>query len=81
MRFNRLEVTTRALESYQKDVLSYFPTTTDDYFGNQMLDWDKHEVGLLYFRRDETGEIDGLTWRWDRWEEPTFFKKDGKDST
>ena len=63
------------LEHYNKDTYSYLPTNHDDWVGNSFIDWDYYEVGLLRFHRNAAGTVDGLYWRWDEFEEPTFFPK------
>src|SRR5271156_3957365 len=64
------------LEYYNNDTYSYLPTNYDDWVGNSFIDWDYYEVGLLRFHRNAAGMVDGLYWRWDEFEKPTFFPKD-----
>jgi hypothetical protein len=35
-------------------------------------------VGLLEFRRNSAGDVDGLSWQYDRWEKESWFGKDSE---
>jgi len=73
--FNHQEDLVRKLEHYADDQFSYWPTTRDEWLRGGWLDWDYYLVGLLTFKRDQSGSINGLTWVWERDAEPHFFHK------
>ena len=64
-----------ALEHYNKDSYSFFPTNRDEYLACSMLDWDYYKVGIFDFVRDDTDVVTGFLWQWDVDEEPTLFTK------
>jgi CubicO group peptidase (beta-lactamase class C family) len=64
------------LERYNADILSFLPTSREEWLEKSMIDWDYYEVGLLAFTRNEkTGVLNGINWKWDEGEHPSWFKK------
>jgi CubicO group peptidase (beta-lactamase class C family) len=73
--FEGAEASRCALEHYNKDSYSFFPTSREVWLGRSMLDWDYYKVGIFEFVRDDSDEVIGFRWQWDVDEEPTFFTK------
>ncbi|KAK0732170.1 beta-lactamase/transpeptidase-like protein [Lasiosphaeris hirsuta] len=63
------------LEHYNMDQYSYWPKTRDDWLRGGWLDWDSYLIGVLTFKRDGLGKVNGLTWVWERGAEPCLFSK------
>jgi hypothetical protein len=75
MTFNGKKRTLCTLEYYNKDTYSFLPTERDRWLKDGMLDYDCYKVGLLEFRRNCAGDVDGLSWQYDRWEKEAWFGK------
>lgn len=76
MTFNGKKRTLCTLEYYKKDTYSFLPTERDRWLKDGMLDYDYYKVGLLEFGRNSAGDVDGLSWQYDRWEKQAWFGKD-----
>jgi CubicO group peptidase (beta-lactamase class C family) len=75
--FEGSEASRCALEYYNKDSYSFFPTSRDVWLARSMLDWDYYKVGIFDFVRDNSDRVTGFRWQWDMDEEPTLFTKRG----
>jgi hypothetical protein len=75
MTFNGKKRTLCTLEYYNKDTYSFLPTERDRWLKDGMLDYDYYKVGLLEFRRNCAGDVDGLRWQYDQWEKEAWFGK------
>lgn len=73
--FNHREDVVRQLEYYADDQFSYWPKTRDEWLREGWLDWDYYLVGLLTFKRNQSGNINGVTWVWEKGAEPQFFHR------
>ena len=63
------------LEYYKKDQYSFFPHTRDQWSTGGWLDWDYYKIGVLDFTRNESGEVTGLWWTWERPSDPIWFRR------
>jgi CubicO group peptidase (beta-lactamase class C family) len=75
MTFNRKKRTLCTLEYYNKDTYSFLPIERDRWLKDGMLDYDYYKVGLLEFRRNSAGDVDGLSWQYDQWDKEAWFCK------
>ncbi|KAJ5113912.1 beta-lactamase/transpeptidase-like protein [Penicillium angulare] len=76
VRFNDFSQADRDLDPYDEDVLSFMPLSREAWLEASMIDWDYYETGLLRFSRNvETGQVDGFSWKWDRGEIASHFKR------
>jgi CubicO group peptidase (beta-lactamase class C family) len=76
--FNGKKRTLCTLEYYKQDTYSFLPTERDRWLKDGMLDYDYYKVGLLEFRRNSAGDVDGLSWQYDQWEKEAWFGKDSE---
>ncbi|KAK1754124.1 beta-lactamase/transpeptidase-like protein [Echria macrotheca] len=63
------------LEYHNVDQYSFWPKTRDDWLKGGWLDWDYYMVGVLSFKRDVRGAVNGATWVLEKRKEPYFFQK------
>ena len=77
VQFEGSEASRCALEYYNKDSYSFFPTSRDVWLARSMLDWDYYKVGIFEFVRDDSDRVIGFRWQWDADEEPTLFSRRG----
>jgi hypothetical protein len=63
------------LEYHNIDQYSFWPRTRDDWLKGGWLDWDYYTVGVLSFKRDDFGAVNGATWVLEKPDEPYFFQK------
>lgn len=75
MTFNGKKRTLCMLEYYRKDTYSFLPIERDRWLKDGMLDYDYYKVGLLEFRRNSVGDVDGLSWQYDEWDKEAWFCK------
>ncbi|KAF2804619.1 beta-lactamase/transpeptidase-like protein [Mytilinidion resinicola] len=78
--FNGREDICVPLQYYNVDKYSYMPTARDEWLKGGWLDWDYYMVGILDFKRNDSGEIDSLEWQWEQPSLPTRFWKEGHSS-
>jgi hypothetical protein len=64
------------LEYYNVDKYSYMPKTRDQWLKEAWIDWDFYTVGVLDFKRNPNGQVEGLYWKYDEFEDAVLFKKE-----
>ncbi|KAF7557275.1 hypothetical protein G7Z17_g774 [Cylindrodendrum hubeiense] len=62
------------LELFNRDQFSFQPTTRDAWLSQGMIDWDEWFVGVLRFKRDNAGKIEGLSWEYEP-SDTAWFKR------
>ncbi|KAF4459673.1 penicillin-binding [Fusarium albosuccineum] len=66
------------LELYAQDQYSFLPRTRDVWLKNGMMDYEHYFVGVLRFRRDSSGTIEGLKWEYEPEDVAWFSKVQGE---
>lgn len=80
--FNKREDLVVTLEHYGEDLYCYLPKTRDEWLAGGWLDWDYPEVSLLRFHRNEDSkQVTGAAWIWERGAEPFMFKRADDDGS
>lgn len=82
MEINSCEGSRFNLELYGYDTYSFLPLTKDEWLRNGMWDWDEYYVAVLYFHRDDDGEVYSFSWRYEADEEDGhFYRTQGTKSS
>lgn len=63
MNINSCEGSRFDLELYGYDTYSFFPPTKDQWLRDGMWDWDEYYVAVIYFHRDDNGDVYSFSWR------------------
>ncbi|KAI8931876.1 hypothetical protein NX059_010780 [Plenodomus lindquistii] len=79
VQFNSNKDSRTTLLYYEKDTYSFFPASRDQYLKDSMIDFNDHELALLYFQRDVSGKVSGLLWKWDHEGGPSMFQRKDQD--
>ncbi|KAF2127855.1 beta-lactamase/transpeptidase-like protein [Dothidotthia symphoricarpi CBS 119687] len=75
VQFNWNKESLTALQYYKKDTYSFFPTSRDQYLKDSMIELNDHELALFYFKRNASGKVSSLFWKWDHEGGPSMFKR------
>jgi hypothetical protein len=61
------------LRPYKEDTYSFFPNSRDQYLKDCMAEINDLELSLFYFKRDASGKVASLLWKWDHEGIPSMF--------
>ena len=64
-----------SLEYYRNDAYSFLPTTADQHFSGGFMDYDFYMVGILEFKRNDEGIVNGLFWMWEEESPATWYER------